>query len=287
MFKPMLAAKMEDIRRLKFPVLATPKIDGIRCIITAEGPLTRSLKPIPNRHIFETLKDLPHCMDGELTVGPNFQACTSGIMSYDGKPNFTYHVFDHYSYRPYEERVGYLVSYKLAKTLPPYVNLLVPTRCENATELVDFYDKCLAIGAEGVCFRTPDSPYKEGRSTFREQYLVKWKQFISEEANLIGFEELLHNENTPIKNELGLTERSSHQANLKPSGMLGALVVKSTRWPVTFKIGTGFTATQRSEFWARQDKLLGQLVRYKYHNYGIKDAPRCPVFEGFRHEFDL
>ena len=41
--KPMLAGKCDCPEALRFPVLATPKLDGIRCLKIAGQALTRSL----------------------------------------------------------------------------------------------------------------------------------------------------------------------------------------------------------------------------------------------------
>jgi hypothetical protein len=39
---PLLAGKVTDTSKLNYPVLASRKLDGIRCIMTPEGALTRS-----------------------------------------------------------------------------------------------------------------------------------------------------------------------------------------------------------------------------------------------------
>src|SRR5690554_4631311 len=94
-FKPMLAASCDNLDALKYPLLATPKIDGIRCLIIDGVAMSRSLKPIPNRFIQSVIgKPEFNGLDGELLVGDSFQAATSGIMSGDGEPDFRYYVFD-------------------------------------------------------------------------------------------------------------------------------------------------------------------------------------------------
>ncbi|MEX3614478.1 MAG: hypothetical protein VB141_12185 [Burkholderia gladioli] len=47
-FKPMLAATLTKPELIKFPVWASPKIDGIRCVFFGGAAYSRSLKPIPN-----------------------------------------------------------------------------------------------------------------------------------------------------------------------------------------------------------------------------------------------
>ena len=53
------------------------------------------------------------------------------------------------------------------------------------------------------------------------------------------------------------------------------------------KIGTGFDAADRDDLWAEQDKLMGRIVKYKSFPVGVKDAPRHPVWLGFRHPDDM
>jgi DNA ligase-1 len=71
--EPMLAEKYEELEEdLEFPVIAQPKLDGIRCIISREGMISRNNKPFdcaPHiieelRELFEDYPDLK--LDGEL-----------------------------------------------------------------------------------------------------------------------------------------------------------------------------------------------------------------------------
>ena len=71
-FKPMLAETCEDADRaaLPFPLYATPKIDGLRCLVIDGVATSRSLKPIPNRFVQSVLgTHLLDGLDGELVVG--------------------------------------------------------------------------------------------------------------------------------------------------------------------------------------------------------------------------
>jgi len=281
---PMLAAKVTNLLKLRFPVGATPKIDGIRCLITPDGPRTRSLKPIPNHYISRVIALLPLGCDGELTVGSTFQETTSAVMSQDGTPDFTYWLFDNYlAPGGYSERVGYL----LTSTYPRYVKLLTPAICFSLDELSAYYSRALADGHEGVCFRLLDSPYKHGRSTLNEQYLCKWKQRQDAEATVLDFVPLFRNHNHGFINELGRLDRSSSQVGLVADNALGALVVSSSEWPSTFELGTGFSTAQRIDIWNNRELIRGQIARFSYHNYNLKDRPREPVFIGFRHQYDV
>ena len=99
-FKPMLADKLEPGAAPALPCLVSPKLDGIRTLIFDGVAYSRNLKRLPNNHVQESLGlEALEGFDGELLVGSAvdadaFRATTSGIMSADGAPDITFHVFD-------------------------------------------------------------------------------------------------------------------------------------------------------------------------------------------------
>lgn len=289
--KPLLALKCppemsmdEFIDQLKYPLLATPKIDGIRCMVEDGWSHTRSLKPIPNTHVREQLNCCPPWLDGELSVGSTFQACTSGIMSHHGVSDFTYWVFD--------AEINLGLDYERRTTelarmwLPPFCKKLLPRFIHNRSELEAYEKEVLSNGAEGVMLRPPTSPYWQKRSSFRHPYLIAIKRFVDDEAVIIGFDEQMENCNPQFTNELGFSDRSSHQENLVPKNTLGALVVEHPIFGV-FRIGTGFDDSFRLKVWKDRDCYANRKVKFKYQPVGIKDKPRSPVFLGFRDQGDL
>ena len=68
---------------------------------------------------------------------------------------------------------------------------------------------------------------------------------------------------------------------------LGSLKVIDVKTGLLFNIGSGFTANQRKELWKNKDKLLGKIVKYKYFDVSILNAPRFPIFLGFRDKEDM
>jgi len=285
--KPMLACTLEGMDSIKFPVLATPKLDGIRCLIQGGQAVSRNFKPIQNSYIREQMYPLPDGLDGELILeGKKFNEVSSAVMSGDGEPDFRYYVFDYVSGelgKPYNERMAELDKLPL----PSFCVKLLPKVIADLPTLLAYENKCVGEGYEGVMIRTPNSPYKCGRSTSREGYLQKIKRFTDSEAAIIDFEERLHNENEATTDLLGHTKRSSHQENMVKTGTLGALRVRDVKTQVEFKIGTGYDDALRQEIWDNKDKYSKLLVKYKSQESGSKDAPRFPVFIGFRSENDL
>ena len=67
--KPMLAVDA-DIENIKYPVLCSDKLDGIRCIILNGVAYSRSLKPIRNKYVQDLFgREEFNGLDGELVVG--------------------------------------------------------------------------------------------------------------------------------------------------------------------------------------------------------------------------
>lgn len=292
-FRPMLAATLEpeQVSSIQYPVFASPKLDGIRCLIRHGVAVSRSMKPIPNAHV-QRLLGRPEYegLDGELIVGsPTSEDCyrqtNSGVMSHSGEPDFRFHIFDKWNSEAHISFESRHASLGINHT-PGDLVQVVPHLCLDGPEaLLEYEAQHTAQGYEGVMLRSLSGPYKQGRSTLREGWLMKLKRFLDDEAEILGFEELLSNQNEATTNALGHTERSSHQANLVPMGVLGALLAR-TKSGVEFSIGSGFKAQERAELWARRQELVGQLVKFKYFPVGVKDAPRFPTYLGIRHKSD-
>jgi DNA ligase 1 len=294
---PMLASTVKDPKTLKFPLLASPKLDGVRAIIKGGEVLSRSLKPIPNKMIQRLLGRLDlEGLDGELVVGnptdPGaFNRTSSGVMSVDGSPSFNFWVFDLQDTSVFQHRLGA----SQARIADAKLDLLVPvphTAVRSVAELDAFEASVLRDGYEGVMLRDLNGPYKNGRSTPGEGWLMKLKRFDDSEAVVIGAAELMQNTNEARRNELGYLDRSSHKAGMVGRGMLGSLQVRGLNGPykdVVFNIGTGFDEALRYELWLlfTIGKLTDRVVKYKYFASGAKDAPRFPVFVGFRPQVDL
>ena len=293
--KPMLAGKVKALTDLEYPVIASPKLDGIRCI-TIENPrggvsaVTRNWKLVPNKFVRTWLEEhVPIGFDGELMIHGAFNEVSSAIMSEDGEPDFFYAVFDYVkdsASTPFTQRVEDLKE--AAKKIPKEHIWIVPQiRINDSVELKAYLDKCLGEGFEGLCVRTPNSPYKSGRSTESEAYLLKIKLFDDDEAVIEGAVEQLHNANEATLDAFGNMERSAKKAGLVANGKLGAFSVRDLKTGVQFEIGTGFNDSQRKEFWVNQDKYIGKIVRYSHQKLGINQKPRFPVFLGFRDPRDM
>lgn len=295
MFKPMLSANVEgDLSQVKFPVLASPKLDGIRITIVEGQVLTRSLKPVPNKYINSKLND-PRLngYDGEIIVGdiadPElYRKTMSAVMSEDGEPDFTFLVFDNYllSNMGFANRLRE-VALEMAELKLPFLDCVVHHEVKDKEALAELENKFIGQKYEGLMMRKPNGLYKQGRSTLKEFGLVKWVRVETEEGEVVGFEERMHNANEAKINALGHTERSSHKANKIGRGDLGTLLLKNPKYTELVRVGTGFTDVERAEIWNNKEKFLGKSATYQYRPYGAYDAPRFAAFKGFRDERDM
>lgn len=288
----MLAESITDIRTLRYPLLASTKLDGIRCLVHNGVALSRTLKPIPNKHVQEFFSNKPELngLDGELMLPAAFNEISSLYMSKD-KPlpeEWFFAVFDEWSEpdRTFRDRL-FTAALKVSVIASKHVTLVQQSEISTPEDLEGFERTAVAMDFEGVMVRDPVGTYKHGRSTLREQKLLKLKRFQDGEATILGFIELLHNDNLSITDALGLSKRSHAQAGKRGSNMLGALAVKDVVSGVEFEIGTGFSEALRQKIWSQQDRYRGQLVKYKRFEHGALDKPRHPVFLGFRSPEDL
>lgn len=323
-FRPTLAVEAE-MDKLQLPVLGSPKLDGIRCLITADGAVSRNLKPIKNHALRERLERLPIGLDGELILGkisgPGvFKRTTSAVMSHEGDTSdVRFHVFD--TFLPYgvdgrtftyAARLDYLRKLFRDETLLPkqyneLLQLVEQIPIDTIEALWELERRYVAAGFEGLMLRAPTAPYKFNRSTMKEGYLLKVKRFYDAEAQLTDVVEELHNTNEAKKNALGVTERSTAKAGKIGKGTLGALacvwVVPAidpvTKAPhalsgqrVAFELGSGFTAADRATLWSMWQRGLWpaeawSVAKFKYQEITADGAPRFPVWLGFRDKADL
>jgi len=292
-FRPMLAVACEDLSKVKYPCLLSEKLDGIRASIHNGVVMSRSMKPIPSQAIQDKFgKPEYEGYDGEIIYGNKnapdvFNKSTRACMSHQlpeemNVSDLHFYVFDVISEGGYEIRWD-----NIEPDSGNNVHRLWIGQVNSAEEVQKFESEFLGAGAEGVMLRSPTGPYKQGRSTLKEGYLLKVKQFSDAEAIVIGFEEKMHNANEAEVGELGQTKRSSCMENLVPMNTLGSLHVRDIETGVDFHIGTGFNDAQRKEIWESREDWLGKIVKYKSFKVGVKEKPRHPVFLGVRMKEDM
>lgn len=265
-FKPMLAHDYNDYKdKITFPIYSQPKLDGVRCIVRADGMWSRNGKPIISApHIFEALKPLFEAnpdliLDGELyankdtadfnTIISCVRKTKPTLADLETSKKIQYWIYDVPSVDDiFTKRINQLDQFILQSLLP---NCCIITPTVTIYEESDI-DKMYEIyvgrqGYEGQILRT-DSLYENKRS----KSLLKHKSFVDGEFEILGVEE--------------------GKGNL--SGKVGRL---------NFQInGKAFDAAVNGDWeyierlWKSKDGLIGKTATVKYFELTEDGVPRFP-----------
>lgn len=293
MFKPLLAASLDDIGQLHGwgDIFGSPKLDGIRALIINGQVVSRNLKPIPNLHVQHVLKGLPEGLDGELVVGSPtagsvFNRTSSGVMSVYGEPDFKFHIFDHVQ-QP--ASFYYRQEYLKAIALPPlFTEVVTQTLLDTPKDVERYEQEQLDNGYEGIMLRRGSGLYKHGRSTHKEGFLWKLKRFRDGEALITDVLEGETNTNALDRLATGAATRSTHKANMLPNAQIGTIVGTDLKTGQIITMSAGrMPHADRKRYWVFQHELLGKVAKYKCFDYGAVDAPRFATFQGLRDTSDL
>jgi len=265
---PMLAHKYEDYKdAIEWPCYVQPKLDGIRCLDTPYGKMSRTNKPILTMdHIrvsaslvsfvegspFGVIEEDP-IVDGELYAhGLSFQENVRLIKKH--RPGLSkqvkYHIYDIISEKPFFERIA--VARQIVEASEHCE--LVPTYIvKNFDEVKKMHALFLSEGYEGTIIRWGNEGYDVNK---RSKYLLKYKDFIDETYEVV---DVVPNEAKPEQ---------------------GTIVCKI--FDETFKCGMKFSHVERELMLSNKHKFIGQIAEVRFFEFSESGIPRFPVCVGFR-----
>lgn len=296
-FRPMLASReslstfpnMFEI--IKYPLLCSPKLDGLRGIIKNNRAKSRTFKDLPSIQVQNDFCGIEH-LDGEFIEGDEcdgdvYNRSQSHVMSVDKPGDITYHIFD-YCHPDWLDK-PFMLRWEKASDLirDNEIYKIVPHEwVETPEELIIFEEKCLSAGYEGVIARNPYAPYKLGRSTFNQGWMYKIKREDDVEGVVVGFVEQMTNNNTQTLDELQYATRSDHKDNKEPAGTLGKFKVLFDGEIISVAPGK-FSHDDRKFIWENQELFIDALLKFRHFPHGRKDKPRHPRALGFRDRMDV
>ena len=302
--RPMLACSDtiltdDNYDQIPYPVIASTKLDGWRSIIDINNnPLSRSGKSIPNLFTRKEIRSANLAgWDGEILASspthPNaMQKAQSAFSSIHGEPDFTYHIFDNWtrqqqSFKDYWDRLQ-----GINLNFPEWAELIPQMYITSPEELAEFVKEVTDKGYEGAVIRSLNSPYKHGRSTWKQNWMLKAKPYTYEEGIIISLNERMINLNAKTCNELGYSSRSTHKGGKVPSDTLGSFNIRSISGQQTFSIGTGhLDESERQRVWDYRDTdgtWVGKLITFKHFaQSGVRKKPRHGQFCSLRSMRDL
>jgi DNA ligase-1 len=290
-------------------VIIQPKLDGIRIhynpskgefytrnqerITTKERPNLRVIEDTVAK-VIERIPELEgYILDGELFAGDwnttmtLFQ--TEDLLDEEKQEKLCFYVYDlipksdYESYRPKDKnKVVTEVPYiERAEVLRKVANLTQPagttrfgisttqTRnllvllpvVEEVIDLLDVYSlltKFTSAGFEGLMVKSTHYPYLDDRT----HHWLKVKPSNEIDAEVV---EILEGE-------------GKHQ------GKLGAILCKAKigNKEVLFRVGSGFTDSQREYFFENPEEIVGKIVEVQYQELTKDKIPRFPVFKRIR-----
>jgi DNA ligase-1 len=311
----MLAATAPAYEDLSYPIGVLPKVDGVRSLKENGVAYSRRLKPFPNKP-FQKLVASSYergfnlnGLDGEMITDtdgkllPNADRdsrgttlcnrTTSALMDHTKDSLLEWFLFDAQMPGPYVARHDHLLLMQVRGQLPEWVQVIemqVAAGPEDLRELEALWAD--QMGYEGMVLRNLKMEYKHGRSTEREQGLLRVTAWTTDEAVILDAEEELENLNELTVSATGHAERSTHKANMRPTGTLGSLKLRALtgKWKdVEFKMGTGWDDELGKVLWAQHlaGTLAGQIVTFRHKEHGAKAAPRFPSFRMIRSPLDM
>ena len=277
--KPMLACDMKNksFDSVSFPIYIQPKLDGIRMMARNSSDdelvlLSRRKTTIPfMAHIRKQLLELYKrygkttiMLDGELYVhGMKLQEITPMVSVNRKQPHpnehiIQYHIFDIIDTEiSFSKRLAMLLDLK--KIIEEHkLHTLIIVETEHVTSghaIQELYESYMLREYEGLMIRY-DVPYEMKRT----KYLLKYKQFITEEATITGYSVGRGKEKDVIFFTIK-DMRGNVMENLRPRG----------------------TFEQRKYLLENNpDQLIGKEVTIQYQELSIDNIPRFPVVLAIR-----
>jgi len=279
MKKAMLAHKF-DIDRVNYQqpdgYYIQPKLDGVRCLFTANGAYSRNDKQFMNvRHIEMALKPFfdqnpDVVLDGELynhKLKHDFEKIISLVRKQ--KPTeedrrnaqhlVQFHVYDYFSndshYSSYKVRMKILEDASFYDAQIKYVPTYKVHKHEEALNM--HHDAFLSNGYEGSILRDGSALYKHGRS----YGLMKFKDFSDTEATIIGYEE----------------------GKGKRQGTLGKFLMQDDEG-IQFGCppGKGYTYKDLANMLLNVHDYIGQRATFTYFQRTQAGSYRHPLFKTLR-----
>jgi len=280
-------------KKLQGVKLLEPKLDGVRCITVVDfeartvTQYTRNGKVLENfGHITEALSQYfdefarSYVLDGEV-VSDSFQSLMkqvhrkSDVQATDARLC----VFDIVPLVEFKTGVSVQGQRRRSNMLKTFEKIFADTGCVDIVpqrevdldttigeiEYKDYNAELVEQGYEGIMIKDPNAPYECKRSTS----WLKQKPFI----------------------EVSLTVREVEEGTGRNEGRLGALVCEGIDDGKTIRVnvGSGFTDSDRDEFWDCGDAVIGQIVEVRADavtqnqdgTYSLR-FPRFQRFRGFR-----
>jgi DNA ligase-1 len=233
------------------------KLDGVRVYWDGNNLISRSGNIYNAPKWF--IKDFPNeTFEGELWAGRGTFEEVLGIVRDESDDNGDWQkinlmLFDLPKHNgTFEERLEALKEL-VDKSHSPYLKVIEQSLIKDQKTLMQYLDKVVKSGGEGLMLHHKDSLYQ----TTRNDYLLKLKTFADAEAKVLKI----------------IAGKGKYQ------GMMGAVLVENEQG-IRFKIGGGFSDKMR-----KNPPTIGTIITYKYYGKTQDNKPRFASFLRVREDY--
>tara|TARA_Y100000310_G_scaffold209426_1_gene210070 strand:- start:18194 stop:19324 length:1131 start_codon:yes stop_codon:yes gene_type:complete len=276
-YSAMLAKPHEKHeKKVVFPAMIQPKLDGVRCLSVADGFYSRNRKPFTScSHIWEELEDFfkenPDArIDGEFYAHAwrdEFEKIVSAVRKTAEKATaddikrqkkVKYHVYDAPIIGDLNDTATFRDRYAILKeTFADYKNIVVVEThiIKDAAEIKKWHDHWVGKGFEGAIVRNMLSEYQGKRTAD----LLKVKEFMDEEYEITGVKE-----------------------------GKGMLVGHAATFNCVMANGTAFDAKLDGShdrlkwIFNNPDSVIGKMATVRFFSFTNRGVPRFPVAKAVR-----
>ena len=291
--RPMLAQKIEfskkdciftkNIKKVKFPALIQPKLDGLRCLVHIQkGKIqmrTRNnLEYSFMDHIKEDLQKMYKALkklrkdwdftyfDGEI-YNPDIPFEEISGKSRIKKPkeadlkiisSLKLYLFDMFTLKDLDEPFSkrYALLHHLFQLVKPKHLVLVKNQIINKPkDICSIFDKYMSEGYEGIMVRNQKASYKIDKRSYD---LLKYKSFEDDEFEIIGFK----------------------QGSGSQKGAI-IFILKTKEGKEFSAVPNGTIASGRKMF-KEGDKYIGKMLTVEYQELSQDGIPRFPKGKAIR-----
>jgi DNA ligase-1 len=269
--------------KISFPAYIQRKYDGIRCISYLKNGniILESRKGIPFQNfqklkgeLYELFKHMPpnFYFDGELYTDKIDFEIISGLIRLTEKKlkpgdielinTIEYHIYDFIDMNQkelkYNIRNEYLSTFLNENTVETSLCKKVETiKIDKLEDIKTYHDKFVQSGYEGIMIRDMNGPYEINK---RSKYLQKFKEFLEEEFEIIGFHEGTGDEK-------------------------GAIIWDcKTKDEKLFAVRPKGTFESRQKLFLQGTKFIGKQLTVIFQEYSSDGIPRFPVGKGIRED---
>lgn len=284
----LMLANVWEGEDLQYPVIAEPKLDGLRIVVVFKNGVghafSRGAKEYESLDfIVEALRTLGpqgditgDCVfDGEVYCTSGWNETISLVKTHPEnltaekkqalRQRLSYYVFDWVDGKLGQSKEPLVVrrarTENFVKAMNhPNVKYIQGEMVNDKEELMEAYEAFLQMGFEGMMIKKLDGLYVQERSD-------NWLKFKPEQDEDVEILELIEGKSP------------------NTIGKLGQVKVR-TKDNVQFYVGSGFSFSQREQFWKNRDTLVGTIIEIKCQKDSGQNVAkaRFPIFKRLRED---